>query len=266
VQGKRHSIIGGDGVNIGLLTAGSGPPLLLIHGGMGRLERWEPLWGALGQQWQVTAMDRRGRGSSGDSQPYALTKEFDDVAAVASSLADQHGPIDVFGHSFGATCALGAAAAGAPFRRVALYEPPGPQAVTEDWIERITSLITVGKVGRVVFSFLTEIIGLSAEQFEGLRAAPGAQDVLPIAAATLPREAQALIDVDLIGVAADVVVPVLLLLGAESPAWAGEITHSLAATLPNVQLHVLAHHGHEAIDSAPNLIASELLGFFGDSP
>ena len=86
-----HSVTSADGTSIGLLTAGTGPGLLLVHGGMGRLERWEPLWGLLTEHWQVTAMDRRGRGSSGDAEPYDLSQEYDDVAAVAASLADRDG-------------------------------------------------------------------------------------------------------------------------------------------------------------------------------
>ena len=87
MQGRRHSVTSADGTGIGLLTAGTGPGLLLVHGGMGRLERWEPLWDLLTGHWQVSAMDRRGRGSSGDAEPYELSQEYDDVAAVAATLA-----------------------------------------------------------------------------------------------------------------------------------------------------------------------------------
>ncbi len=126
MDGYRHEIVSRDGTRIGLLTAGSGPELLLVHGGMNRLERWAPIWDALTSWRRVTAMDRRGRGSSGDTQPYEMGREFDDVAAVAASLAAEAGaPVDVFAHSIGATITVGAAAQGAPLRRVALYEPPG---------------------------------------------------------------------------------------------------------------------------------------------
>ena len=124
MEGYRHSVISADGTRVGLLTAGEGPALLLVHGGMGRIESWQPLWGKLTRQWRVTAMDRRGRGTSGDTEPYDLTGIHPDVAAVAASLAKDL--VDVFGHSFGATCALGAAASGAPVRRLALYESAGP--------------------------------------------------------------------------------------------------------------------------------------------
>ncbi|HUK67660.1 MAG TPA: alpha/beta hydrolase [Streptosporangiaceae bacterium] len=189
MEGTRHSITSADGVRIGLLTAGSGPPLLLVHGGMGTISNWQRVWGPLIAHRRVTAMDQRGRGSSGDSDSYALSSEYADVAAVAAALAsDRGGPVDVVGHSIGATCVLGAAASGAPFRRLVLYEPPGPQATPNNWPERVSTMVANGQVGRAVFTFLAEIIGLTPSEVEALRDAPGGQDVLPIAAATLPRE------------------------------------------------------------------------------
>lgn len=89
--GRRHGTVSANGTRIGLLTAGQGPALLLVHGGMGRLERWEPVRESLTRHWQVTAMDRRGRGFSGDNGPYRLAKELDDVAAVTDSLAGSGG-------------------------------------------------------------------------------------------------------------------------------------------------------------------------------
>ncbi|MFZ2056485.1 MAG: alpha/beta hydrolase [Acidimicrobiales bacterium] len=263
MEGTRHSVTGVDDVSIGLLTAGTGPALLLVHGGMGRIEQWEPEWSALAEHRQVTAMDRRGRGSSGDTEPYSLRKEFDDIAAVANHLAEQQdAPVDVFAHSYGATCTLGAAARRAPFRRIALYEPPGPQTVPREWVERATGLVSEGKPGRAMFSFITEIVGLTPERFEKHRSAPGAYDVLPTVTATLPREAEALTGVDLPGLAAQVVALVLLLLGTKSPPWASEITRALAAALAIAELVSLPDQGHDAIDSAPDLIVSELRRFF----
>ena len=138
MDGYRHEVTSADGTRIGLLTAGDGPPLLLVHGGMGCIASWQSLWAGLTRRWRVTAMDRRGRGSSGDTAPYDVGREFEDVAAAAASLG---GPVDVFGHSFGASCALGAAARGAPVRRLALYEPPGPQAAPREWRERVRAMI-----------------------------------------------------------------------------------------------------------------------------
>jgi len=162
-------------------------------------------------------MDRRGRGSSGDGDSYSLENEYDDVAAVADHLADGSGRIDVFAHSYGAICTLGAAAGGAPFRHIALYEPPGPETVSAEWVNQMTALIANGNPGRAMFSFLTDIIGLSTEQFEQLKSTPGASDVLAIVTVTMAREASALLHVDLASFARSVCTPVLLLLGDASP-------------------------------------------------
>jgi pimeloyl-ACP methyl ester carboxylesterase len=260
MDGRRHDITSRDGTRIGLLTAGSGPVLLLVHGGMGQLEGWAPLWELLTGHWQVTAMDRRGRGSSGDTAPYALGKECDDVAAVAASLASATGgPVDVLGHSYGATCVLGAAASGAPFRRIALYEPPGPQTVPAQWRQHVGTMISEGKTGRAMVSFLTEVVGLSDEQVEALKTAPRAYDVMSLVTTTMPREAAAIASADLAAAAAAVTVPVLLICGTASPAWARVITRELSDTLARATVAELPGCGHDAVDAAPGLLGDVLL-------
>ena len=266
MDGHRHTVTSADGTEIGLLTAGDGPELLLVHGGMGCIESWAPLWEPLTSRWQVTAMDRRGRGSSGDTPPngagpYDLSREFEDVEAVAASLAGGDA-VDVFGHSYGAVCALGAAADGAPIRRLALYEPPGPPTVPASWRERMLPMIEAGQPGRAMMSFLTEIIGLSGEEIAALRDAPRGYDVMPIVSATMPRESKALSDVDLKALAAGVEVPVLLILGSASPAWAQDLTAEVAAALTHETLAVLDGQGHDAINQAPLLLIDQLTGFF----
>ena len=64
MDGRRYSVAGAGGVKIGLLTEGSGQDLLLVHGGAGQIESWEPMWAALTARWRVTAMDRRGRAAA----------------------------------------------------------------------------------------------------------------------------------------------------------------------------------------------------------
>jgi hypothetical protein len=103
-------------------------------------DSWAGIRPAAGARWHghdqqraacvgALAEHRRGRGSSGDADTYELSSEYADVAAVAAALASgQGGPVDVAVHSIGTTCVLGAAAGGAPFRRIMLYEPPGSQA------------------------------------------------------------------------------------------------------------------------------------------
>lgn len=260
--GERRAIASVDGTPISVVSAGSGPPLLLVHGGMTSSARWGPVWPFLTNQHEVSAMDRRGRGGSGDHLAYRLDREFEDVTAVANDLADRHGgPVDVFAHSIGAVCALGAAAAGAPFRRLVLYEPPGPETVPRDWVERMTAMVSAGEHGRAMASFLVEVIGLTPASVASLRDSPIAEDSPSIVATTLAREAHALTTVELDRLARQVTQPVLLLLGTDSPAWAGTITHRLTDVLPDPTLVTVDGHGHEGVDTDPRRVSAEITAF-----
>jgi pimeloyl-ACP methyl ester carboxylesterase len=107
-------------------------------------------------------------------------------------------------------------------------------------------------------------MGLTRSEVETLRDAPGGRDVLPIVAATMPREARALAAADLAAAAGQVRQPVLLLLGTASPPWADQITRELAAVLPAATVTELPGAGHEALDTAPSLLVTEVLRFLGD--
>lgn len=272
MDGERGFARSTDGTPLGLLSAGTGPPLLLVHGGLSGMHRWAPLWPLLTSQFAVTAMDRRGRGSSGDAPDpaaYALEREFDDVRAVVETLAARSGrPVDVFGHSLGAICALGAAARGAPVRRLLLYEPPGPPAVPAEWLRRLHSTIDAGQSGLAVASYLVEVIGLTRERVNELReetlqagSGPGVDDVLAVASRTVVREAEALAALDLAALAAGVRQPVRFLLGTTSPRWAGEVTGLLTAQLPGSEIETLDGEGHEAVGGAPRRVAEALVRF-----
>ncbi|MCU1398903.1 MAG: hypothetical protein JWN62_2012 [Acidimicrobiales bacterium] len=259
LHGTRHSIAGSGGVPIGLLTDGSGPQLLLVHGGFGQIERWAPVWDMLTDRWTVTAMDRRGRGTSGDGDDYEIADEYGDIASVAAWMAGTaHDDVDVFAHSYGATCALGAAARGAPIRHLVAYEPAGPQTVSQEWLDRTIALVDSGQVGRAMVSFLIEIIGLSTADVEALRTAPAAYDILQVVRATLPREGSALRTVDLIEDARKVRCPVTLFVGTDSPPWAHLISSAIVNVGPTAHAVTLHGVGHEAIDSAPHRLVEEL--------
>ena len=129
-----------DGTRIAYERSGSGPLLVLLHGTS--VERFsfrflEPL---LRDRYTLCAVDRRGRGESGDSTgSYAIEHEFADVAAVVASLAE---PADLFGHSFGATVALGAAPVVTNLRRLILYEPaPGVPQIESELLTQLDALL-----------------------------------------------------------------------------------------------------------------------------
>lgn len=119
-----HGIVtSADGTEIAWSREGSGPALIMVHCvGVSQATTPQPtLPAALAEDFTVYSYDRRGKGKSGNTPPYAVEREFEDLAAVIT-LAE--GPADVYGFSSGATLALLAAEAGLPIRRLALLEPP----------------------------------------------------------------------------------------------------------------------------------------------
>jgi pimeloyl-ACP methyl ester carboxylesterase len=254
VSGARETVRSTDGVAIGTVTAGAGPPLLLVHGGMRSAAGWAPLWPLLVDRYRVTAMDRRGRGMSGDAPTYAFDQEYEDVAAVARHL----GPVDVVAHSIGAVFALGAAVRGAPIRRLVLCEPPGPPTISEAWIERASARMAAGETGRALVEFLVEIIGLDQATMVAMRGTPVAENALDIFTATFRREGELLRALDLADLTRGGTAPVRFLLGDRSPVWAATVTHTLAAALPDSTVTLVAGHGHDFVDSAPDAVLTAL--------
>ena len=98
-----------DGTPIAVFTSGEGPPLVLVHGAAADHTTFRVIGPRLAERYAVHAIDRRGRGRSGDTLPYTIEREFEDVAAVAETVAaGSGGGVAVIGHSYGGRCALGA--------------------------------------------------------------------------------------------------------------------------------------------------------------
>jgi pimeloyl-ACP methyl ester carboxylesterase len=251
-----------DGTEIGAEVGGAGPPLVLVHGaGSGRWG-FDLLRPHLEGRHTVVAVDRRGRGASGDADAYALEREFEDVAAVVRDA----GPDAVlFGHSYGALCASGAAALLPGLPKLVLYEPPmGGVLADEATVERWERLIAAGDRERPVHELLRRVGGYSDEEIAAMRATP-AWDARVEVIGTAPREFRAELALRHDpGRLAAVATPTLLLVGSRSPAWAVRATAALAAALPNARVRELDGHGHGAIATAPELVASELDRFLRD--
>ena len=181
-----------DGTEIALFSSGVGPPLVLVHGAAADHTTFRVVGPRLADRFTLHAIDRRGRGASGDTSPYAIEREFEDLAAVATELARERGaPIDVFGHSYGGRCALGAALLTADIRRVITYEgapsPPGERYGDEALTGELASLAAAGRNETLLETFMTRVVGMGAEDLDRYRADP----VWPrrvAAAATIARE------------------------------------------------------------------------------
>src|SRR6516165_5716565 len=118
-----HAVVSKDGTKIAYDKQGEGPSVILVAGALCARLTWSgpQLSELLAPHFTVYNFDRRGRGDSGDTQPYAVEREIEDLAALIGAAG---GEAHVWGLSSGAVLALEAAAAGLPIRKLAVQEPP----------------------------------------------------------------------------------------------------------------------------------------------
>lgn len=256
-----------DGTEIAYWTSGSGPPLVLVHGTTADHTRWRPLLPYLEPHLTIHAMDRRGRGGSGDGADYRWEREAEDVAAVIEAVAAAAGQqVDVYGHSYGGLCAFGAAAMSAMVRRLVLYEGwPAVDlalaAMPHGLVRRLESCLTAGDREAVVETLFRELLDMPDAEFAAFRALPSWQARIA-AAHTVPRELRAL-EVAVLDreQAARITAPTLLLTGSDSPdASAGEV-HRIADSLTDARVVVLDGQQHVADLLAPDAFAEQVLAF-----
>jgi pimeloyl-ACP methyl ester carboxylesterase len=256
-----------DGTEIGWWTSGEGPPLVLVHGAVADHRRWRPLLPYLEPHATVHALDRRGRGASGDASGYDLAREFEDVAAVVDAVAGSSGSaVDLYGHSFGGLCAFGAATLTANLGRLVLYEgwPPADPAARElppGVGERLEALLAEGDHEAVVGMMFREVVRMPEAELTALRAQP-AWPARVAAAPTIVRELQAIPRVALDpALAARITVPAMLLTGSVSRDPFAPDAGTVAAALPDARVVVLEGQQHVADILDPEGFAGHLVGF-----
>jgi pimeloyl-ACP methyl ester carboxylesterase len=244
-----------DGTEIAVFTTGKGPPLVLVHGASADHTTFRVVGPRFARRYTVHAIDRRGRGASGDARSYAVEREFEDVAAVADAIAREAGtPAAVVGHSFGGRVALGAALLTQGIRAVVCYEG-APPAAEERYQpagaeERVRERLAAGEADEALATFLREIVGMTEEDLARYRADP----VWPRRAAAahtivreLDAEASPEASLDALG---GVRQPVLQVLGGASRPAFRLATAALHARLANGRVAVIdgarhaAHHTH----------------------
>jgi pimeloyl-ACP methyl ester carboxylesterase len=257
-----------DGTEIAYWTTGFGPPLVLVHGSLGDHNRWDALRPFLEPHFTVHSMDRRGRGGSDDGAVYSVEREYEDVAAVIDDVAARSGgPVGVYCNSFGGLITFGAAARTSNISRLSLYEawPPVDTeafAPPEGSLELIESLLGAGDREAALEVAYRNLVGVSDEELATFRAQPSWSARLA-AAHTIPREERAFSKTRFDpGAAAEIQVPTLLLIGSESPLW-GSQAETVAEALPDSRIAILEGQGHIADILAPELVARQLLAFFG---
>jgi pimeloyl-ACP methyl ester carboxylesterase len=254
-----EEVVSQDGTAIAVWRSGDGPPLVLVHGAAADHSRWAPVLPALEQRFTVLAVDRRGRGESGDAETYAIAREFEDVAAVAEWAGDG---VAVLGHSYGGICAVEAALLTDSIGRLVLYEPPmGFLKSPPDVVQRLQALLDAGERDQLLGFFMAELAGLPPEQIELLRSLPAWEARLAVAH-TIPREERAsreyAFDPERFR---DLHVPALFLQGGDSREPFRAAGEALAAALPDCRIAVMPGQRHAAMDTGTELFVAEVSSF-----
>ena len=227
------------------------PALLLVHGATADHTTWRTVGPTFATSRAVFAMDRRGRGASGDAPDYAIEREYEDVAAAAEAIAaTTGGPIDVAGHSYGGRVALGASLLTPTIRRIVVYEgapvPAGMSYRPPGMVEAVRAALDRSDNETALATFLAGIVGMSEAALDAYRADP----VWPARVAAAPTilrevesEASAAASLDALG---SVAAPVLLILGSisRSPFRIG--TDELASRLADPHVVTIAGAAHAA--------------------
>ncbi len=250
-----------DGTTIAFDRLGDGPPVVLVCGGSVDRMSNAALAALLGSDFRVFNYDRRGRGDSGDTLPYAVEREVEDIDAVVSAAG---GSAHLFGASSGAALALEAARQlGDKITKLALWEPPfildenaRPPA---DQVEQYDTMIAEGRRGDAVEYFMSQVVRLPAEFVAFARIQPFWASTEALAH-TLAYDAAIMGDYSLpIDRAAAVKAPTLVIAGGADFPWMRETAQALADALSDGQTRTLEGQGHN-VD--PEVLAPVLVEFF----
>jgi len=259
------TVTSADGTLIAFDRFGDGPPVILAAGAFNDRSATEPLARALEPRFTLLNYDRRGRGGSGDTAPYSVQREIEDIAALISAAG---APAALFGYSSGANLALQAAASGHPIAKLVLYEPPfNPDdsypTLPGDLASRLTELVAAGRRGDAVELYQITAVGMPAPVVEQMRHAPFRPGLEAIAH-TLAYDAAVVGDRSLpAGLIGSIHVPALVISGDQSPPFLQAAARAVTDALPQRRLHVLAGQGH---DIDPEATASVIADFLGTEP
>jgi len=243
-----------DGTRIAFDQSGEGPAIILVVGAFNDRATGAPLAQSLERRFTVFNYDRRGRGDSGDTAPYAIEREIEDLEAL---IAQAGGTACVFGYSSGAILSLRAVAHGLAISQLALYEPPPTGARAGDLASQLTELIAAGRRGDAVELFQTEAVGIPAAVVAQMRNAPFRPSLEKLAH-TLVYESTILRSLPT-GLIASIQVPTLVINGEHSPEVMRQAAQSLGDALPIGRYRTLKGQGHDIV---PSVVVPLLEEFF----
>lgn len=254
-----------DGTKIAYDKIGHGPAVILVAGALCSRLFWSgpELAKLLARSFTVYNYDRRGRGDSGDTKPYAVAREIEDIEAL---IDEADGSAYLYGHSSGAALALEAALRlDNTVKKLAMYEAPyndaaEAQRAWKEYIKQLTEALAADRRGDAVALFM-ELVGTPADQIEAMCHAP-TWPMFEAIAPTLAYDHCAILGED--GSvpskrAASVIVPTLVMNGGASYAFMYDTARVLSQAMPHGQLRTLEGQRH---DVDPKVLALVLVEFF----
>ena len=251
-----EKVVSKDGTELAYDVTGSGPALVLVAGGFTDRSRYVQDAEALSAAFTVVNYDRRGRGDSGDTLPYAVEREWEDLDAVRSATGARF----ACAYSSGSMVLL---QAGLPFEKQAVMEPPfrveGAPPAPERYIERLQEFVDAGNPGGAAELFMVEAVGQPKEVVDQIRQTPMWAGLEAIAHTLVYDGLQmgdSAVPVELL---ASVEVPTLALYSNASPDWLKDSVRQAAAALPHGKLE-----GHDGTFHTlpPETLARVLEGYF----
>jgi pimeloyl-ACP methyl ester carboxylesterase len=244
--------------HVSYTVRGSGPPLVLVHGAFSDHEsNWAAVIQGVRRHARVYAVARRGRGATDATVGHTLEDEARDVLAVVRAIGE---PVAMVGHSYGAHCAL-LAAAYEPHRvtKLVLYEPAWPHLLGNA-LAALQTLAAAGAWDQFAYGFFANVLQVPGEDLDALRVSADWPPIVADARASL-EDLRALRAYDFDAERfRDLHVPVLLQVGSESPP-EFYVTDALAAVLPDVRVETLAGQAHEGMTTAPAQFQESVLRF-----
>jgi pimeloyl-ACP methyl ester carboxylesterase len=256
-----------DGTPIAFDRLGDGPPVIVVCGAMCDRALMRPTAEELAKYFTVFNYDRRGRGDSGDTAPYAVEREIEDIGAL---IVEAGGTVSVYGHSSGAGLVLHAAAHGLPIAKIALHDPPyapddeEARQSAREYGETLKAMLSEDRRGDAVELFMTTV-GMPQEMVEGMRQTPRWAE-LEAMAPTLAYDSEIMGDISRdgtvpVGQAGRVTVPALVLTGGADYPWMTDVGRRLSDAMPNGCHRVLEGQEHVV---PPEVLVPVLTEFFAD--
>lgn len=256
-------VISKDGTSIAYERSGQGPPLILVDGALcsrafGPMPKLAPF---LTPHFTVYLYDRRGRGKSGDTEPFSKEREVEDLAAL---IHEAGGSAYVAGLSSGGALALEAAAAGLPIRKVVAYEPPyvheNGSTAGAGYEAELRKRIAAGDRGGAVKYFMQSMVGVPAPFVVMMQMMPWVWSKLKAVAHTLPYDAAVMSEFKVPAARlASIRVPTLAMHGSKTDARLARAAEAVAAAVPGAEHRTLAGQTHNV---SPDALTPALIEFF----